>query len=57
MASEFCEERDLETYSTAQRAIQSSKHRLSRYIENHSENFVPKMQLFVLTIDHSNNWS
>ena len=60
-------EKDIEVYSTmrqtkaafAERAIQSLKHLIYRYIEDHGEKFVPKLQQFVSTVDcrqKSINW-
>ena len=41
----------------AERAIQSLKHILYRYIEDHGENFVPKLQQFVSTLNYRINRS
>ena len=35
----------------AERAIQSSKHIIYRYIEDHVEKFVPKLQQFASTLN------
>ena len=61
----FCKEKDIEVYSTmsetkaafAERAIQSLKHIIYRYIEDHGEKFVPKLQQFVSTLNCSKNQS
>ena len=53
-----CQEKDVEDYSTvsetkaafAERAIQFLKHIIYRYIEEHVEKFVPKLQQFVSTM-------
>ena len=54
----FCEEKDTEIYSTmsetkaafAERAIQFLKHIICRYIEDHGEKLVPKVQQFDSTL-------
>ena len=59
----FCKEKDIETYSTmsetkaafAERAIQSLKHIIYRYIEDLGEKFVPKLQQFVSTLNSRKN--
>ena len=59
----FCKEKDIEVYSTmsetkaafAERAIQSLKHIIYRYIEDHGEKFVPKLQQFVSTLNCRKN--
>ena len=61
----FCTEKDIEVYSTmsetkaafAERAIQSLKHIIHRYIEDHGEKFVPKLQQFVSTLNCRKNRS
>ena len=61
----FCKEKDIEVYSTmsetkaafAERAIQSLKHIIYRYIEDHGEKFVPKLQQFVSTLNCRKNRS
>ena len=61
----FCKEKDIEVYSTisetkavfAERAIQSLKHIVYRYIEAHGEKFVPKLQQFVSTLSCRKNRS
>ena len=55
----FCKEKDIEVYSTmsetkaafAERAIQSLKHIIYRYIEDHGKKFEPKLQQFVSTFN------
>ena len=39
----------------AERAIQSLKHIIYRYIENHGEKFVPKLQQFISTFKFRKN--
>ena len=39
----------------AERAIQSLKHIVYRYIGDHGENFVPKLQQFVSTLNCHKN--
>ena len=54
-----CKEKDIEVYSTisetkaafAERAVQSLKQILYRYIEDHGEKFIPKLQQFVSTLN------
>ena len=41
----------------AERAIQSLKHLIYRYIEDHGGNFVPKLQQFVSTLNCCKNQS
>ena len=41
----------------AERAIQSLKHKIYRYIEDHGEKFVPKLQQFVSTLNCRKNRS
>ena len=61
----FCEEKDMEVYSTMsetkaafeERAIQSIKHIIYRYIEDHGEKFVPKLQQIVSTLNCRKNRS
>ena len=61
----FCKEKDIEVYSTmsetkaafAERAIQSLKHIIYRYIEDHGEKFIPKLQQFVSTLNCRKNRS
>ena len=61
----FCKEKDIEVYSSmsetkaafAERAIQSFKHIIYRYIEDHGENFVPKLQQIVSTLNCRKNRS
>ena len=61
----FCKEKDIEVYSTmsetkaafAERAIQSLKYIIYRYIEEHGEKFVPKLQQFVSTLNCRKNRS
>ena len=43
--------------ATAERAIQSLKHIIYRYIEGHGENFVPELQQFVSTLNCRKNRS
>ena len=65
MQGRICKEKDIEVYSTisetkaafAERAIQSLKHIIYRYIEDHSENFVPKLQQFVSVLNCRKNRS
>ena len=55
----FCKEKSIEVYSTmsetkaafAERAIQSLKHIIYRYIEDHEENFIDKLPQFVSTMN------
>ena len=55
----FCKEKSIEVYSTmsetkaafAERAIQSLKHIIYRYIENHGEKFINKLPQFVSTMN------
>ena len=55
----FCKEKSIEVYSTmsetkaafASRAIQSLKHIIYRYIEDHGENFIHKLPQFVSTMN------
>ena len=55
----FCEEKDIEVYSTmsetkaafADRAIQSLKHIIYPYIEDHGGKIVPKLKQFVSTLN------
>ena len=59
----FCKEKDIEVYSKmsetkaafAFRAIQSIKHIIYRYIEDHGEKLVPKLQQFVSTLNCRKN--
>ena len=61
----FCKEKDIEVYSTmsetkaafAERAIQSLKHIIYRYSEDHGEKFVLKLQQFVSTLNCRKNRS
>ena len=61
----FCKEKDIEVYSTmsetkaafAERAIQSLKHIIYRYIEDYGEKFIPKLQQFVSTLNCRKNRS
>ena len=61
----FRKEKDIEVYSTmsetkaafAERAIQSLKHIIYRYIEDHCEKFVPMLQQFVSTLNCRKNRS
>ena len=61
----FCKEKDIVVYSTmsetkaafAERAIQSLKHIIYRYIEDHGEKFIPKLQQFVSTLNCRKNRS
>ena len=54
-----CKEKDIEVYSTrsetkaafVERAIQSLKHILYRYIDDNGEKIVPKLQQFVSTLN------
>ena len=54
----FCKENSIEVYSTmsetkaafAERAIQSLKHIIYRYIEDHDEKFIHKLPQFVSTM-------
>ena len=54
---ELLKVKDIEVYSTmsktkaAERAIQFLKHIIHRYIEDHGEKFVPKLQQFVSTLN------
>ena len=58
-------EKDIEVYPTmselkaafAERAIQSLEHVRYRYIEDHGEKFVPKLQQFVSTLNCRKNRS
>ena len=60
---ELCKEKDIEVYSTmseikaafAERAIQFLKHIICRYIEDHGEKIVPKLQQFVSTLNCRKN--
>ena len=55
----FCKEKSIEVYSTmsetkaafAERAIQSLKHIIYRYIEDHGEKFINKLPQFVSTMN------
>ena len=55
----FCKEKSIEVYSTmsetkaafAERAIQSLKHIIYRYIEDHGEKFINKLLQFVSTMN------
>ena len=55
----FCKEKNIEDYSTmsetkaafAERAIQSLKHIIYRYIEDHGEKFIHKLPQFVFTMN------
>ena len=55
----FCKEKSIEVYSTmsetkaafAERAIQSLKHNIYRYIEGHGEKFINKLPQFVSTMN------
>ena len=59
----ICKEKDIEVYSTmsetkaafAERAIQSLKHIIYRYIEDHGKKFEPKLQQFVSTFNCRKN--
>ena len=61
----FCKEKDIEVYSKmsetkaafAERAIQSLKHIIYRYIEDHGEKFIPKLQQFLSTLNCRKNRS
>ena len=61
----FCKQKDIEVYSTmsetktafAERAIQSLKHIICRYIEDHGEKFIPKLQQLVSTLNCRKNRS
>ena len=61
----FCKEKDIEFYSTmsetkaefTEGAVQSLKHIIYRYIEDHGEKFVPKLQQFVSTLNCRKNRS
>ena len=61
----FCKEKDIEVNSTmieikavfAERAIQSLKHIIYRYIEGHGEKIVHKLQQFVFTLNSRKNRS
>ena len=61
----FCKKKDIEVYSTmsetkaafAERAIQSLEHIIYRYIEDHGEKFVSKLQQFVSTLNCRKNRS
>ena len=61
----FCKEKDIEVYSTtseteaafAEKAIQSSKHIIYRYIKDHGDKFVPKLQQFASTLNCRKNRS
>ena len=61
----FCREKNIKVYSTmsqtksafAERAIQSLKHIIYRYIEDHSETTVPKLLQFVSTLNCHKNRS
>ena len=61
----FCKEKDIEVYSTmsetkdafAERATQSLKHIIYRFIEDHGEKLVPKLQQFVSTLNCRKNRS
>ena len=61
----FRKEKDIEVYSTmsetkttfAERATQSLKHITYRYIKDHGEKFVPKLQQFVSTLNCRKNRS
>ena len=61
---ELLKVKDIEVYSTMsktkaeERAIQSLKHIIHHYIEDHGEKFVPKLQQFVSTLNcrKSINW-
>ena len=54
-SKKFCKEEDIETYSTmsetkaafAEKVIQSLKHKVYRYTENHGEKFIHKLPRFV----------
>ena len=56
---EFCKEKSIQVYSTtsetkaafAERAIQSLKHIIYRYIEDHGEKFIYKLPQFVSTMN------
>ena len=63
----FCKEKSIEVYSTmsetkaafAERAIQSLKHIIYRFIEDHGENFINKLPQFVSTMNcriNRSNW-
>ena len=61
----FCKEKDIVVYSTmsetkaafAERAIQSLKHIIYRYIEDHGEKFIPELQQFFSTLNCRKNRS
>ena len=61
----LCKEKDIEVNSTmseiragfAERAIQSFKHIIYRYIEDNGEKFVPKLQQFLSTLNCLKNRS
>ena len=63
--NKFCQEKDIEVYSTmsetkaafAERAIQSLKLIIYRYIEDHGGKFVPNLQQFVSTLNCRKNLS
>ena len=65
LLKKICEEKEIEVYSTmsetkaafAERAIHSLKHIIYRYIEDHGEKFVPKLQQFVSTLNCRKNQS
>ena len=57
--NKFCKEKNIEVYSTmsetkaafAEKAIQSLKHIIYRYIEDHGEKFIHKLPQFVSTMN------
>ena len=65
LSKKFCKEKDIEINSTmietkasfAERAIQSVKHIIYPYIEDHGGNNVPKLQQFVPTLNCRKNRS
>ena len=63
--NKICKEKNIEVYSTmsetkaafAERAIQSLKHIIYRYIEDHGEKFIHKLPQFVSTMIYRINRS
>ena len=63
LLEKFCEEKDIEVYSKmsetkaafAERAIQSLKHIIHRYIKDHGEKFDPIVQQFVSKLNCRKN--
>ena len=65
LSEKFCKEKDIEVNLTmietkasfAERAIQSVKHIIYPYSEDHGENNVPKLEQFVPTLNCRKNRS